>query len=594
MMGPRGAVLCGVILLVGSWAGTGTPSPSIPSLVIKSLSSFYPGKSSLNLPYAIAGQGSFTLLVSGAGFTTSSIVRWNGSSLPTTFGDSTDLVAEVSSSLIALPGKAAISVSDSGKASNAVSLPIASPATATAGVVGLITVAPDGSPANGDTLVRPSISATGRFVAFQSSATNLVPGSPGGYQEIYERDTCIGASSGCTPGTIRITVAHDGSPVNAHSRNSAISADGRYVGFDSSATNILPETVLCSRFDCVFLRDTCVGARLRCIPATTLISIGMDGSPAGGESPAMTPDGRFVAFNSTGKSPGITNVYVRDTCNGAPLSCIPNTRLVSASSSGSGGTANSFPQAISATGRHVAFESYATNLVSGATVVPGIFLRDTCIGSTLSCRPVTVRVDVGTNRIQPNSFATADPPAVDNKGRLVAFGSASTNLIAPGVNRDCAGFSGCAGVYVRDTCNGEPIGCTPGTILISMANDGAAANCSSPGNNGGISLSADGRFVAFASIATNLTPDDNFSACAWEDIFVRDTCFGVTNACHPSTVRVSVANTPNPGISANAISIGNAMSADGHYVAFISAATNLSSGTMTNGHALVYLAKTGF
>jgi len=128
---------------------------------------------------------------------------------------------------------------------------------------------------------------------------------------------------------------------------------------------------------------------------------------------------------------------------------------------------------------------------------------------------------------------------------------------------------------------------------VSLANDGSVANCGSPGNQGAVAVSTDGRFVAFGSIATNLTPDDTFPACSWEDIFVRDTCFGITSGCFPSTVRVSVANKPNPGISANAISVGNAMSADGHYVVFISSATNLLTAP-SNGHAMVYLARTGF
>jgi Tol biopolymer transport system component len=171
-------------------------------------------------------------------------------------------------------------------------------------------------------------------------------------------------------------------------------------------------------------------------------------------------------------------------------------------------------------------------------------------------------------------------------GRFVAFGSAAANLVSTDVQ-------GHSNIYVRDTCSGAATGCTPNTYLISLANDGSVGNCGSPGHNGGTSMSADGRFVAFGSIATNLTPDDGFPACGWEDIFVRDTCFGVATGCTPSTVRVSVANTPNPGTSANSINTHSVISADGHYVVFISAATNLTI-PPTNGRALVFLAKTGF
>jgi hypothetical protein len=225
-------------------------------------------------------------------------------------------------------------------------------------------------------------------------------------------------------------------------------------------------------------------------------------------------------------------------------------------------------------------------MVPNEATVPGVFIRDTCVGAAASCTPNTIRVDLATDGTQPNNFASTDTPTVSGNGRLVAFGSGATNLVSTNVQ-------GKSNVYVRDTCNSAPTGCNASTDLVSLANDGSVGNCGSPGFNGGLSMSADGRFVAFGSIATNLTPDDGFPACGWEDIFVRDTCFGVTG-CFPSTVRVSVVDTPNPGISANAISTYSAMSADGHYVVFLSAATSLLPGTAGNGHALVYIAKTGF
>jgi hypothetical protein len=234
----------------------------------------------LNLPYAVARQASFLLLINGRGFTASSVVDWNGSPLPTNFGTSTDIVANVSSALIATPGKATVRVRDGAASSNVVAFHIASPATATAGAVALVSAATDGSPANGDSLVLPSISATGRYVAFQSNATNLAPGPASGFQEIYERDTCVGAPPGCVPSTIRITVTYEGSPVNGHSRHSAISADGRFVAFDSSATNILPNSGVCGSqpgLSCVYVRDTCVSAPLGCSPNTFPVSVDMGG-----------------------------------------------------------------------------------------------------------------------------------------------------------------------------------------------------------------------------------------------------------------------------------------------------------------------------
>ena len=569
------------------------PPPPPPTVSIKSISVFYPANSALDANFAIAGQGGFTLLVNGSGFSSSTVVQWNGNPLPTVFGDTTDLAAAVSSALIALPGNAGIEVSDSGVSSKTVTLPIASPAAALAGVTALITAAPDGSPADGDSLVGPSISASGRYVAFQSIATNLVAGTASGFQEIYERDTCVGAPISCKPNTIRVTATMDGSPANAHSRDTAISADGRYVAFDSQATNLLPGTGVCGGLSsCVFLRDTCVGVATACTPATILVSVTTNGVAAGGGAPALSADARFFDFDSrsvnlvSGQSMSPGDVFVRDTCNGAAAGCVAKNTIVSLSSTNSEGNGPSnFPPATEASGRYVAFQAYATDLVPGSTTVPGIFFRDTCIVVVSSCSPSTTRLDVANNGAQPNNFAFTATPAMSADGRLVAFGSGATNLVTTNVQ-------GQANIYVRDTCAGVSAGCTASTGLVSLANDGSAANCGSPSQ--GLSMNASGRFVAFDSIATNLTPDDTFPACGSEDIFVRDTCFGLSSGCSPSTVRVSVPNGPNPGISANALSGYPAISADGHYVVFLSSATNFLPGISGNGHEMVYLAKTGF
>ena len=595
--GIAGGFLAGLVLNGcggGTTGGGGSPPPPPPSISIKLLSAFYPGNPSLGGSYTIAGQGAFQLLVNGTGFAISSVVEWNGNPLPTTFGDSTDLVAVVSSDLIATPGKAAITVVSPGATSNAVEFQIASPATLTAGAVALVSTAPDGSPANNESGL-PSISATGRYVAFASNATNLASGPASGYTEIYERDTCIGALSDCTPSTIRITMTYDGSPVNRNSHTSAASSDGRYVAFDTVATNILPGSSVClSAEDCVLLRDTCIGAPSGCTPTTIPISVNTQGGIAPGSGPQMSPDARFVSFVSSLSDLGLGNVtsadvFVRDTCIGAASGCTPNTSQVSFTSDGSQGNNTSRQQGISSNGRFVAFLSYATNMVPNATNLPGVFWRDTCLGATSPCTPATLRADVSTGGSQPNFYAALDFFApVSAEGRLVTFGSGATNLVSTSVPM----LQG--DVYVRDTCGGATSGCTPSTSLVSLANDGSVANCGSPANVGGLSMSADGRLVAFGSIATNLSPDDNFPACGFEDIFVRDTCFGVTSGCAPSTVRVSVVNTPSLRMSADASSAYSAISADGHYIVFVSPATNLLPATPTNGHAMVFLAKSGF
>ena len=109
----------------------------------------------------------------GSGFSSTSMVTWNGTELATSYQTGEILYAEIPSSFLAKPGSATIVIKDtrSGAASNTRAYAILSPAAANASVVQLVSSGLDGSPANGDSLVQPSISATGRFVVFQSAGT---------------------------------------------------------------------------------------------------------------------------------------------------------------------------------------------------------------------------------------------------------------------------------------------------------------------------------------------------------------------------------------------------------------------------------------
>lgn len=591
---PAGLALTGILLAAagcsaGSSGGGGIKPPP-PTITLTLVGPYLATLESNN--WVVAGIPGFTLLATGTGFTSASVIQWNGTALATQFGSSTGLAAQVTSAMVATPGTVAITVEDSGTTSNSLPFGIASPAAATAGAVQMITVAPDGSPANANSLVAPAISATGRYVSFQSAATNLVTGhAASGYQEIYERDTCMGAPAGCAPSTIPISVTYDGSPVDGHSRDSSISGDGRYVAFDSSADNILPNGSICASTSCVFLYDTCIGAAAGCSPQMTLISVAADGSTGNGGIPATSPDGRFVAFDSStgniagGNPSGYPNVFLRDTCNGALAGCTPGTVLISQSSTGVIGNQNSHSQAVSTGGRFVAFQSYATNLITDDTNIwSDIFLRDTCTGADPSCVPSTARESVATDGTQGNNSLDYEVvPSISSNGRFIAWASDATNMVTQNVN-------GYANIYLRDTCFGAQTGCTPTTTLASIGNDGSIPNF---GQNNQ-SMDATGRFIAFPSLASNLVPGDTFTAGAWKDIFVHDTCFGAPSGCVPSTVRVSVANYPgNFATQSNGINDYPQISADGHYVVFLSASTNyLASGG--NGYDMVYLALTGF
>jgi len=569
----------------GSGTETRPPPPTIALTLVGPYRATLQGNN-----WVVAGIPGFTLLATGAGFTETSVIYWNGNPLATQFGTSTGLAATISSTLVARPGTVSITVKDaaSGATSNSLPFGIASPAAASAGVVQMVTVAPDGTPANDNSLIAPAISDTGRYVSFQSAATNLGGGVTSKYQQIYERDTCIGAPVGCAPTTTPVSVTYDGSPVNGHSRDSTISADGRFVAFDSSATNILnfaQAQSICPIHWCIYLRDTCAGASTSCRPVTTLVSTLPDGSPAGGELPSISPDGRFIAFESTGASSGTSNVFEYDTCNGAPRGCAPSTTLVSQSTSGQAGNETSETQALNAGGRYVAFASYSNNFIASDKNAgnPDLYLRDTCTGAPPGCTPSTIEEDVSTSGLQAaGALDTESNPALSSDGRFLAFSTLANNLVSQPANLF-------GGIYLRDTCNGVVSGCSPTTSLVGLANDRSIPNAG--GNN--TTISSTGRFVAFASLASNLVPGDTFAVNGWKDIFVRDTCFGAPAGCTPSTVRVSVSNWSYLAQQSNGVNDFPKISGDGHYVVFLSSSTNyLVSGG--NGFNMIYLAKTGF
>jgi Tol biopolymer transport system component len=117
----------------------------------------------------------------------------------------------------------------------------------------------------------PAISADGRYVAFASDATNLVAHDDNGVTDIFLRDTCLGASSGCLPTTTRVSVGPAELEANGASSSPSISADGRYVAFNSVATNLTLNAAVPSSANSVttFLRDTCLSVAGQCTSSTS-------------------------------------------------------------------------------------------------------------------------------------------------------------------------------------------------------------------------------------------------------------------------------------------------------------------------------------
>jgi hypothetical protein len=364
---------------------------------------------------------------------------------------------------------------------------------------------------------QPVVSADGRYVAFYSEASNLVPGDTNNVGDVFVRDRQTGQ-------TTRVSVAMGGVQGNAVSYAPAISADGRYVAFASSASNLVQGDT--NGVDDVFIYDRQTGQTIRA-------SVSSSGAEANGFSstPAISADGRYVAFASgaSNLAAGVTNatgdIFVRDLQAG---------QTIRASVSTDGSQTNGFSElpAISADGRYVAFESTASNLVSGDTNgTNDIFVRDLLAGQT-------TRISMSSDGTQANGWNQF--PAISSDGRYVAFTSFASNLVPGDTN-------GAYDAFVVDRQTGQ-------TTRVSVASDGSQANDASTH----VSISADGRYVAFDSRASNLAPNDTTNF----DEFVRDRQTGLT-------VQVSTIGVPGSGSS-----LEPALSADGRFIAFMSDAMN--------------------
>ncbi|HEX3827695.1 MAG TPA: hypothetical protein VHV82_10525 [Sporichthyaceae bacterium] len=387
-------------------------------------------------------------------------------------------------------------------------------------------------PVGDDSNSTPTISPDGRWVAFASRATNLVPGLDNHKQNVFVLDTRSGAVRAAS-------VASNGDPGNADSADPSISADGRWVVFDSFANNLVAGSR--SRSGVVYLHDMTTGSTVR-------VSVAMGGAEPDGQSglSRISSDGRWVAFESVADDlvpgrPSRSQVYVWDRTTGV-------TSLVSTDWFGNAGDAGSGDAAISADGRYVAFDSPADNLVPGSTVTPGVaevYVRDRTLGTI-------VLVSRHTSAIGDDS---SSHPSISADGHFVAFESRATNLIASNPLLPATGDqSGGAEphvlthVYLHDMT-------TSVTTEVDLSTRGVPAQSDSYS----AALSPDGHAVAFVSLDHSLVPGASHPQ---PDVYLRDLTAGTTTriSSAPDTAQaVGTSRTP-------------AIDSDGGVVVFVSEA----------------------
>lgn len=359
-----------------------------------------------------------------------------------------------------------------------------------------VSVSSQGAEANHH-CVSPAISADGRIIAFDSSATNLVTGDTNGENDVFVHDRLTGI-------TERVNLSSQGVEANYISGGPSISGDGNLVAFESVANNLVPGDT--NSYD-IFVRDRQAGT-------TTRVSVDSQGLEGNGYSQkaAISSDGRFVAFHSTARNlvPNDTNaiwdVFVHDRQTGV-------TERVSVDSQGVEGNYISTYPSISGDGRFVAYYSASTNLIPNDLNNTGdIFVHDRQSHET-------ERVSVGQFGIEADSGSQYASISAD--GQHVAFHSYATNLVPGDTNF-------VEDIFVHHRASGL-------TERVSVSSTGQQGDYLSTY----ASISSDGRHVAFYSEASVLIPSDT----NWYgDIFVHDRWDGLgSNSIYlagPSTAPV--------------------------------------------------------
>ncbi|HVW31794.1 MAG TPA: hypothetical protein VHL53_04580 [Acidimicrobiia bacterium] len=368
---------------------------------------------------------------------------------------------------------------------------------------------------------RGTISADGRYVAFWSSADNLVAGDTNGHTDAFLRDRQTGQ-------TILLSKGYNGAQADGDSRRPVVSRDGQYVAFESAADNLVAPAsctttggggggLLGGLFGGGGGQQTCTGGDTNKADdvflykisdgSLTLVS-GVNGAAAGGASnrPSLSGDGHLVAFQSSAGNliPGVSGnqVYIKDMTTGAIT-------LVSSDSGGTPGNKLSESPSVSADGRFVSFDSKATNFAQDDTGGDmDVFVKNLTNGAITQA---SVKTGGGQATGTDGSTIVGGDSTISADGRWVAFWSNATTLVPNDTNATTCQKSSsdppCADVFVHDMQ-------TNTTTRITSTN-GVEGN----GNSYSPALSMDGRFVAIDSKATTLDPSGG--GANNEDIFVH-------------------------------------------------------------------------
>lgn len=417
---------------------------------------------------------------------------------------------------------------------------LASAQPGTAGLTELVSLPPGGEAAN-DNSHAPGLSPDGRYMAFISFADNLVPEDFNGGSDVFVVDLLSGAVE-------RASVTSQGEEAHGDPSRPSLSYNGGYVLFSSDAPDLVPDDT--NAVGDVFVHNRETGRTER----VSVASNGAQGDrPSSVHRPGISGDGRFVVFDSEAGNlvpnadNGLSDIYLHDRETGQTL-------LITRGVTGTLSNGDSEFATISQDGQWIAYTSTASNLVySDTNETADLFLYD-------RIQETTIMISIAPDGSQGNDVS--DMPALSADGRYIAFVSLADNLV-PGDD------NGQLDIFVRDRLAGT-------TERVSVASDGTQSDLQSDTP----SLSADGRYVAFYSYATNLVPDDTNESVDvfWHDRQTRE------------TRRVSVAS---DGAQGNNHSLCSTLSADGLLVGFYSYASTLVPDDLNGQTTDIFVHHTG-
>ena len=410
----------------------------------------------------------------------------------------------------------------------------------------LVSASSCGTPSNGESVLlpvscsssgelgdassnNPSLSSDGRYIAFESAATNFVDIDSSAGNNVFRKDLETGEILLCS-------LSENGELGNGYSSSPSISADGRYVAFVSGATNLVPgDNNGCTD---IFRKDLQTGEIVRCSTASDGTEITIDS-----ELPSISGDGRYVAFDlyttgDIGKYEGgiwvynMYDVYCKDTVTGELIFC-------NISQSGEPGNGDSMVAVISSDGRYVAFGSNADNLLpqGDPTEIPdftadvfwywNVFRKDLVTGEVVLC-------SASAGGEPARDFTNCRQLSPD--GRYILFSSHAANLV-PGDSNEKED------AFLKDLETGEIV-CSSTSANGELGDE----------NSEGVSMTSDARNVALQSTATNLVPVETATP-GWGNIFLKDLETGEIVFCSSLPAEM-------PGHCSG----GGAISSDGRYV----------------------------